>query len=426
MSGRLALAVTAAAVLTAACGSSGSSTSSDASTPATTSPVTPATTPTGPNDTTNSATTTAASVAAIEPAVAAPQGEPVKLGVIYTDGVPGYDTTGARPGAEAAAATVNAQGGIGGRPLEVVVCNDSGDAIKAQQCAQQFVSEQVIAVVGVSNQWGDNGLSVIEQAGIANVTLPISLAEFVNPVSFPVTGGTAAQFPALASYLATDGATTVASIYVDIAAGAVAAQTLLQAPLEQRDVTVTLVPEQAGASDPTISAAKVLGTDPDAVVLIQNGFDCERSVGALLSIGVTAPIFVPNLCAQVAFDNPDVEIGVLSDLLPPDSTDNADVAVYAEAMGSADAARDLLAQESFAAVMTLKAVIGESEPTAASVLAALASPSGVPVFMGAMLNSPGSAAALAPNLHNTTARIMSVKDGRFVDLSTEFVDGWVS
>ncbi|GAC1690871.1 MAG: ABC transporter substrate-binding protein [Gemmatimonadaceae bacterium] len=57
-----------------------------------------------------------------------------------------------RRGIELALEEVNARGGIGGRPLEIVFRDDDGDGAKAAQIAQGFVADpRIVAVVGHVN-----------------------------------------------------------------------------------------------------------------------------------------------------------------------------------------------------------------------------------------------------------------------------------
>lgn len=77
----------------------------------------------------------------------APSGDPVQIMLIYDDTGPG-----AAPelleGATAGVNVVNAQGGVNGRPVELVPCATANDPNTADDCARQAADEGIVAVVG--------------------------------------------------------------------------------------------------------------------------------------------------------------------------------------------------------------------------------------------------------------------------------------
>lgn len=92
--------------------------------------------------------------------------------------------------AQAYARWVNAHGGIDGRKLKVLTCNDRNDSVAAARCADRAVEENVVAVVGSYSQFGDTFLPSLEGAGIPYIGgYGITNAEFTSPLSYPVNGG---------------------------------------------------------------------------------------------------------------------------------------------------------------------------------------------------------------------------------------------
>src|SRR4051794_8682860 len=82
-------------------------------------------------------------------AVTKPTGDPIKVGVIYTEGIPGFVNGEPRFAAQAGISYLNSRaGGIGGRPVQGVYCNDRNDPALDSQCARQFVDANVVAVIG--------------------------------------------------------------------------------------------------------------------------------------------------------------------------------------------------------------------------------------------------------------------------------------
>ncbi|MFJ3672112.1 ABC transporter substrate-binding protein [Streptomyces sp. NPDC090106] len=92
--------------------------------------------------------------------------------------------------AQAYARWVNSQGGIDGRKLQVLVCNDHNDTVSAARCAQRAADENVVAVVGSYSQHADAFLPTLESADIPYIGgFGITNSEFDSPLSYPVNGG---------------------------------------------------------------------------------------------------------------------------------------------------------------------------------------------------------------------------------------------
>ncbi|MFB7502210.1 ABC transporter substrate-binding protein [Streptomyces broussonetiae] len=85
---------------------------------------------------------------------------------------------------------INAHGGINGRKLEILTCNDHNDSVAAAKCAQQAAAENVVAVVGSYSQFGDSFLAPLESAGIPYIGgYGVTNTEFTGQMSYPVNGG---------------------------------------------------------------------------------------------------------------------------------------------------------------------------------------------------------------------------------------------
>lgn len=84
-----------------------------------------------------------------------PQGDtaPIRVGVITsaTSPVGGSAFTGPRDGAKAYFDRLNARGGIGGRPVEVRLCDDGGSGVGNNECVHRLVDEdKVVALVATT------------------------------------------------------------------------------------------------------------------------------------------------------------------------------------------------------------------------------------------------------------------------------------
>ncbi|PPS67179.1 MULTISPECIES: ABC transporter substrate-binding protein [Streptomyces] len=120
--------------------------------------------------------------------------------------------------ARAYARWINAKGGINGRKLNVLTCNDHNDSVDAAKCARRAAKENVVAVVGSYSQYADSFFPSLEGAGIPYIGgYGITNAEFTSPLSYPVNGGQPALLAGLGSALA--GCGPVALIRPDTIAG---------------------------------------------------------------------------------------------------------------------------------------------------------------------------------------------------------------
>ncbi|MER5196886.1 ABC transporter substrate-binding protein [Streptomyces sp. NPDC002755] len=99
---------------------------------------------------------------------------------------------------------VNANGGLNGRKLKVLTCNDHNDAVSAAACARRAVKENAVAVVGSYSQHSDAFFPHLEGAGIPYIGgYGVTNAEFTSPLSYPVNGGQPSLLAGLGKELGT-------------------------------------------------------------------------------------------------------------------------------------------------------------------------------------------------------------------------------
>jgi ABC-type branched-subunit amino acid transport system substrate-binding protein len=98
---------------------------------------------------------------------------------------------------------VNAAGGINGKKVELVACNDKFDPNESANCARQAVREKAVALVGGFSGFEDQVFPVLEQgklpwvgavaASAKGLTSPYSYPLAAGPLGFAALGGAAAQ-----------------------------------------------------------------------------------------------------------------------------------------------------------------------------------------------------------------------------------------
>ncbi|MFA7554964.1 MAG: ABC transporter substrate-binding protein [Spongiibacteraceae bacterium] len=208
------------------------------------------------------------------------------------------DTANATPLPEAAAAikasvaSVNARGGIGGKPLALTICDDKADANEAAKCARKAVRSGTVATLGNVSNFGNVILPILAQAGIASIGHnPISAQDFASPAAFPLQVGSPGTVAGAAKLLADQGIKRIRIATVDSPAGAVG-QTFAEAGLKGTDTQIiglSLVP--IGAPDYAIYAQSVL-QGSDGVLISMNADQAARFITALRQVDADIPVAV--------------------------------------------------------------------------------------------------------------------------------------
>ncbi|MFG1809026.1 ABC transporter substrate-binding protein [Streptomyces sp. NPDC049040] len=85
---------------------------------------------------------------------------------------------------------INDSGGLNGRKLKVLTCNERNDSVAVSKCAQQAADAHAVAVVGSYSEEGGSFTTALESNNIAYVGgYGITQDEFQSPLSYPINGG---------------------------------------------------------------------------------------------------------------------------------------------------------------------------------------------------------------------------------------------
>ncbi|MFE7928141.1 ABC transporter substrate-binding protein [Streptomyces sp. NPDC057456] len=252
------------------------------------------------------------------------KGTPVKVMVWTPEDTQGSAQPGVRLTAQAYEKWINANGGIKGAPLKVLTCNEKNDPDEAEKCAQQAVAEKVVAVVGSYSLAGDRYMPILEKAGIPYLGgTGVSAAEFSNPLSFPVNGGTPVVFAAHGRQLVEQGCERISGVRYDLAAAAIVSQFLTlgvtsaggSAPKDLKvPVTATdLAPQVAAATKGSDCVSVILGTHSDLFVksYVQSG--------AKTKLGSVVGNLTPQLAESTGGSGSPLEGSAITGYYPPTS-----------------------------------------------------------------------------------------------------------
>lgn len=115
----------------------------------------------------------------------------------------GFSLPGIKTAAQAGVDKVNEEGGINGRKLELITCDDKNDPNAAANCAREAVQEKVVAVLGGYSTSEAQVMPVLNKAKIPDIG-HTSVSDFTSEMNFPFTGGAAGSFFGVAKAMATD------------------------------------------------------------------------------------------------------------------------------------------------------------------------------------------------------------------------------
>jgi branched-chain amino acid transport system substrate-binding protein len=114
---------------------------------------------------------------------------------------------------EAKVAQVNADGGIDGRQIDLIICNNNLDPNTAAGCARQAIEEEVVAVVASFEPFTSQVVPTLEQAQIPFFHgEPITENDATSEIEFAMTGGVLTQYAALGKTMADAGCSRVGII----------------------------------------------------------------------------------------------------------------------------------------------------------------------------------------------------------------------
>jgi branched-chain amino acid transport system substrate-binding protein len=153
--------------------------------------------------TTNGSTHTSANKAPIKVMI---------IGVWSVGNIPGLPEV--RDAALAQIDAVNAAGGINGRQIEPIICNDMANPDIGAQCTAKAISEGIVASVGTGLATTTTEFPLLQRAGVADIldNAPDQTAA-TSPVAFVIAPNIAGSFLGMPEVCAEHGAKSVSLIY---------------------------------------------------------------------------------------------------------------------------------------------------------------------------------------------------------------------
>jgi branched-chain amino acid transport system substrate-binding protein len=390
----------------------------------------------GSNDSSGSSSKSSSSGAAAKKLT----GDPVKIAVLSEETGPLAQP--GKPwvtGAKAAADYINNDlGGFGGRPVQIVTCDTKGDPGATLACANKTAADGVVTTVGLSINFGANGLNVYKKHNIPSMNAPVSAQDFADPDSFPIGGGILSEFTAGPRYMAEKlGAKHIVVLVAKAPTVQVSLDLMKAAFLKAGGQKFDVSTYPPGAADLTSAVAKATSAKPDMVYAVTSNADGPRVYQALAQQGWPAEKIM-NQGGAVDDDTFFSKAGntvnnsyFSYEFHSYDETANADVRAYRGAMkkyANGTDGRGEFFQWPFANVMTVYNAakqIGFAKFDATSLKDYLSKTEGVPIFMGNKLADSAADKKTSPSIRNPFVRFVQLKDGKLTDIGGGWVKGGI-
>jgi ABC-type branched-subunit amino acid transport system substrate-binding protein len=219
------------------------------------------------DDTTTTSTPAAATGASSATTASKPTGAPIKILVDTAVDQPYGSFPGVVGGANAAAKAINDAGGINGRPIETIACNNKADPNAAAGCMREAIKNDAVAVVG-TELYGAALYPVLQKAGIPASFTPLTAIDLQSPVNHPITGATWTEWVGVGRAAADAGAKTLAIAAVQIPGMDVVLDNVNAVAKSAGVEVVKTIPVPATATTFAATAKQLQSTGADAVALI--------------------------------------------------------------------------------------------------------------------------------------------------------------
>ncbi len=290
------------ALVAASCGSDSDS-SSDSEPPAVTEAAAETTTAaTEPTDTeptdTEPADTTAPEGGEGFTTLPPPDGDPLVLGMVNTEGSPGLDFPEISASTRAAIDFLNEHGGLGGRPIEFEVCTAAGSPETSQACAQELAGKSVdLIMLGLDLFPGYDTFTAsdIPVTGI----LPILPGDYTANALF-LGGGNTTTTAAMAAFAQQNFDATTAGIVSADNAGANGTEADLKKALDAAGITYVSIKGGDNETDAGFQGlmSQATADDPDVLFSLYADAGCIGTMRGRAALGIETPVITTAICSS--------------------------------------------------------------------------------------------------------------------------------
>ncbi len=226
-----------------------------------------------------------------------PTGEPMRVGLVNTEGVPGLDLADIRVNIEATFDYLNEHGGMGGRPLELTTCASKGSPETSQACAQEIAGSDVeLVLLGLDLFPGYATFDATELPVVG--LLPILPGDYTANALF-TTGGNATLAAGMAGVASEQfNATSVGIISAD-APGSNGTEAALTASLDKLGIPYVSIKGGVTETDAGYQGLMQQANqgDPDLLITLYDEPGCIGTMRGRVSLGIETPVLASSECA---------------------------------------------------------------------------------------------------------------------------------
>ncbi|ONH23086.1 branched-chain amino acid ABC transporter substrate-binding protein [Pseudofrankia asymbiotica] len=229
-------------------------------------------------------------------------GAPVKIGMIIDGATPALDS---RPVGRVGEATVKYlnehKAGIGGRPIELTVCETQGDPGKAADCGNQLIQKGVVAVL-----IGTSGVVDDAWKPLGEAKIPVMIygsgdpALLTSPTTFTLGNPTFSVIDLPIQVAKDEGNKKVTAVVIDVPAALHSAQEVAPPLFEKAGIGYELIRVAPGTADMTPQMQQVVSNKSDEVFIIGNDSFCISAMQGLKAVGFTGTISAISQCVTDA------------------------------------------------------------------------------------------------------------------------------
>lgn len=349
-------------------------------------------------------------------------GEPIVLGMVNQENTPAASFPELSQADQAAVRFINEQlGGVGGRPLELRVCNTGFSTEGSAACGQEMIDAGVPAVLGGIDVFG-TAIDTLSDNGIPWIGgIPVSTNSMTNPLSFQWSGGTWGATVAFAHHAAESGAERVSILYGEFGAIEDSAG-YGRRVLEEAGVEVQMVPFPIITTDLGSPLGAAAATDPDALIVLAADTGCKPALDGVAALDLEAQPYYVGACAAptILADVGDAAEGAIFNVEGPVDRSNptpdtrlytAVIEEYGDGLDPAGAGT-----VSFRSLMNLYRILVDLGPdgiTSEAIIEALRSQVDAPSFMGHPSTCDGEQLAGLPSTCSPQQILAQITDGEF-------------
>jgi branched-chain amino acid transport system substrate-binding protein len=261
------------------------------------------------------------------------KGKPVVVGLI-SDG--GSGTVGTAPlveqGAKMAVAWANAyKGGLGGRPIQLFICENLSTPAGGQDCANQMVQKHVVVVTEPFTGQGPTEVPTIVKAHIPYMTLSGSTTqETTTKGAYSLTGGLPGVLAADAAVAKAKGYKKFAMLTVNVPEAINPAETLGVTAFKNAKVGFKVIPVNLGTADISPQLESAVQWGAQAIGMTGDLTLCTSFFQAYQTLGLKLPRYVLSTCVDPSIINSPLDKVMAGSIISsPGVTSSPDYATYA-------------------------------------------------------------------------------------------------